>query len=212
MHENHSQGFHWHFNPPYSPHFGGLWEAGVKSVKTILPKVAGKNALTYEELATVFARIEGILNSRPLCPLSSDPTETDYLSPGHFLIGCPILSIPEPSVLDLRENTLSRWQMVQRMSEQIWQRWRVEFLSTLQKRSKWHRRSENLEIGDLVLIRDSSVHPLRWPTARVVQTSPGLDGATRVVTVRTAKATYQRSVTKLIPLLPLKSNPFNPDP
>lgn len=38
-----------------------------------------------DEYSTIFSQIEAVLNSSPLCPLSGDPSESNYLSPGHFL-------------------------------------------------------------------------------------------------------------------------------
>ncbi|XP_050305599.1 uncharacterized protein LOC126742837 [Anthonomus grandis grandis] len=59
----------WHFIPVNSPHFGGLWEAGVKSSKHHLKRVVGNAHFTFEELTTLLAQIEATLNSRPLTPL-----------------------------------------------------------------------------------------------------------------------------------------------
>ncbi|XP_065370933.1 uncharacterized protein LOC135963086 [Calliphora vicina] len=89
-----NQGTKWHFIPPASPHFGGLWEAGVKSTKHHLRRIMKDRILTYEELSTLLAQIESCLNSRPLCPLSTDPTDADVLTPAHFLIGEPSICIP----------------------------------------------------------------------------------------------------------------------
>ncbi|XP_030763125.1 uncharacterized protein LOC115887767 [Sitophilus oryzae] len=75
----------WHFNPPSAPHFGGLWEARIKSVKTHIKRVIGDQLLTYEEFYTLLVQIEAVLNSRPLCPQSSDPNDLSVLTPGHFL-------------------------------------------------------------------------------------------------------------------------------
>jgi len=64
-----SDGTKWNFNPPSAPHFGGKWEAAVKSSKHHIRRVVGDALLTYEELSSVLAQIECVLNSRPICPV-----------------------------------------------------------------------------------------------------------------------------------------------
>ena len=65
------QGIKWHFIPARSPTFGGLLEAGVKSSKFHLKKVIGEAHLHFEDFNTVIVQIEAMLNSRPLCALTS---------------------------------------------------------------------------------------------------------------------------------------------
>ena len=105
----------WVFNPPGAPHFGGLWEAGVKSVKTHLNRIIGNHRLTFEEMTTVISQIEACLNSRPLTEILSDPSELEVLTPGHFLVGRPLLAVPEHDLLDAKQSQLSRWQLVQQV-------------------------------------------------------------------------------------------------
>ena len=69
------EGTTWRFNPPGGPHFGGLWEAGVKSVKRHLKRVIGETKLTYEEFSTILYQMEACLHSRPLLSLTDDFTE-----------------------------------------------------------------------------------------------------------------------------------------
>ncbi|XP_046968281.1 uncharacterized protein LOC124535923 [Vanessa cardui] len=88
-----NEGTTWHYIPPQAPNFGGLWEACVRSTKYHLKRVIGDTTLTYEELSTLLTQIEACLNSRPLCPLSD--SDVLPLTPGHFLIGEPLITIPD---------------------------------------------------------------------------------------------------------------------
>lgn len=74
----------WHFISPGSPHFGGIWEAGVKSVKGHLKRITGNAIFTYEEMQTLLTQIEAVLNSRPILPISNGPTAPTYLTPTHW--------------------------------------------------------------------------------------------------------------------------------
>ncbi|GFU33105.1 integrase catalytic domain-containing protein [Trichonephila clavipes] len=69
------EGIEWNFILPASPHFGGMWEANIKSMKRILLRVVKSAIMKFEELTTLVTQIEAVLNSRPLSPLSSDPND-----------------------------------------------------------------------------------------------------------------------------------------
>jgi len=127
----------WSFIPAYSPHFGGLWEAGVKSVKYHLKRVAANALLTFEEFYTLLVQVEAILNSRPLTPLSSNPDDLSLLTPAHFLIGRQFNSVVDPSLQHIKESRLSIWQRVLQIEQNRWERWNKECISEMQQRTKW---------------------------------------------------------------------------
>ncbi|XP_046145696.1 uncharacterized protein LOC123989024 [Osmia bicornis bicornis] len=192
-----NEGTKWVFNPPGAPHFGGKWEAAVRSVKHHLWRTIGDTLLTFEELTTLLTQIEAILNFRPLCPLAEDPEDPSALTPGHFLIGDALTSVPEPSLTSLATSRLSRWQFIQQKVQHFWARWAAECLHNYQIISKWHQPSHELKVGSLELLTDQRLTPSKWPLAWILQLHSGKDGLTRVVTLKTASSTLQRPITKL---------------
>lgn len=187
----------WHFNAPSWPSAGGLWERAVRSLKYHLKRVINEQKLTYEEFATVLAQIEACLNSRPLCPLTESVDNLDVLTPAHFLTGRSGLT-----VIETEEDARTRWHLTQKIFNDIWKRWKLEYLTQLTARQKWRSPQKNVEKGDVVIIHDDNVPAGKWPLGRVIEVHPGQDGYVRVVTVKTKNGTIKRPVIKLS-VLPL---------
>lgn len=198
-------GTQWHFIPPYSPNFGGLWEAGVKSVKSHLKKILTTN-LTFEEMSTLLCQIESCLNSRPLSPIDDkDVDNLNPITPAHFLIGEPTTTVPEPDLKALNTNHLSRWQYVQRLLQHFWQNWQNEYLSRLQQRPKWLNKQPEFEVNDIVLIKHENLPPGKWMLGRIIAKHPGSDDITRVYSVKSGDSVTKRCVSKLCPLIEYKT-------
>ncbi|GFV17174.1 integrase catalytic domain-containing protein [Trichonephila clavipes] len=140
---------------PLLPIFSGLWEANIKSMKRILLRVAKSAIMNFEELTTLMAQIEAVLNSRPLSPLSSDPNDLNPLTPGHFLTNCAISSFPEPYTASDSLSYHSRWKLIQSLRDKFWNRWSTEYLTHLQTRAKWSLQNPNLMENQLVLLKGS---------------------------------------------------------
>ncbi|GFX53393.1 integrase catalytic domain-containing protein [Trichonephila clavipes] len=103
------------FNPPSAPHFGGLWEAGIKSLKYHLKRVICNSILSHEEFLTLVVQIEAVLNSRPICPLSNNPNDVETLTPSNFLVESSLVAVPDPDYIEIFMNRISRWQLLQMM-------------------------------------------------------------------------------------------------
>ncbi|GFX96375.1 integrase catalytic domain-containing protein [Trichonephila clavipes] len=157
-----SESIQWHFNPPAAPHFGGLWEAGVKSLKSHLKRVVGNNILTHEEFFTLVTQVEAVLNSRPLCSLSEDPNDL-ALTPAHFLTGSPLTSLPDPDFKGIPMNRLRRWELVQRMTQTFWSRWTSDYLNRLQSRPKWYKGNQKFKVNEVILVKgENNSNLLNW--------------------------------------------------
>ncbi|XP_076660974.1 uncharacterized protein LOC143364585 [Halictus rubicundus] len=190
----------WHFNPPAAPHFGGLWESMVKLFKHHLRRVVGDSLFTFEELNTLCIEIEGILNSRPITPLSSDPNDLTALTPAHFLIGKALTTLPEGNLLQVPAHRLSTWQHITKVRQDFWTRWNKEYLNELQKRQKWAKDGPNIEVGTVVLLKDRNQPCSQWALGRITALHPGEDGVARAATVKTANGEFKRTTQIMCPL------------
>lgn len=200
------------FIPPGAPHFGGVWEREVKSVKQALKVVLKDLTVTETVLRTVLIEVEGILNAKPLGYVSSDVSDLDPITPNILLMGRHDSSLPQ--VFYDSSNVLGtrRWKHSQILADHFWSRFIHYYLPNLQERQKWRKDGGEIGLDQVVLIVDPQLPRACWPVGKVTNTFPGLDGRTRSVEVQVRNRTYVRPVSRLVPLPKhTDDDPVNPD-
>lgn len=204
----------WHFSCPLAPHAGGYYESGIKTMKHHLIRVMADRSFDFEQFTTVLHKIEAIINSRPLTPMSDDPNDFKALTPAHFLIGRMLIAKPERNYIPVNQNRLDKWNQLQQIQQKFWNFWYHDYLHHLQSRPNKFRDKQDYHIGDMVLIKDANLPPLKWFIGRINQLFPGKDRVVRNVKVRymkQGKPHYIDRHVKYLCFLPIES-PSSPAP
>jgi len=198
----------WKFNPLHSSHMGGVWERMIGLTRRILDGIiltSSMKTLTHECLVTFMTEVVAILNSRPIAQISTDPENPLILSPSMILTWkeeyLPVIS----ESFDMKDMYRAQWKHVQVMSDIFWKQWRNDYLHSLQQRTKWRSESDNLKIGDVVLLRDKSAHRGDWPLGIISDVLPSDDRLIRKVCVRVYKdgktVQYTRPISEMVLLV-----------
>ncbi|KAI7802674.1 hypothetical protein IRJ41_016809, partial [Triplophysa rosa] len=199
------QGCTWVFNSPHSSHMGGVWERLIRVARRILDALLFKTdstRLSHEVLVTLMSEVMAIMNARPLVPVSSDPDMPNVLSPATLLTQkLETVSAPKGEY-DLKDLYNKQWRQVQSLADAFWKCWRQEYLTTLQQRRKWQIDKPNLQVGDVVLLKDALLKRNEWPTGVVVNTNPSQDLRVRKVEIKVIKQgtpkVYLRPVSEVV--------------
>ena len=174
-------------NSPKSSHMGGKWERHIRTVRSVLSTMLEHHSqrLDSSSLRTFLYESMSIINNRPLSPQNlNDPQGPEPLTPNHLITMKSQVTLPPPGEF-VKEDVYARkrWRRVQFLVKEFWNRWRKEYILNLQARSKWNKEKRNLEVGDIVILKEDDMIRGFWSLARVVETTEDEDGLVRRVKI-----------------------------
>jgi len=190
-------------NPPSASHRGGVWERQIRSFHAILCALLQSSGqqLDDELLRTFMYEAEAIVNSRPL---TTDKLTTlssqEPLTPDHLLTMKSNVLLPPPG--DFKRADLysrKRWRRVQHLANDFWNRWKKDFLQSLQEHQKWNHVHPNIQTNDIALLKDDNLPRNEWQLARVVEAEPDSDGLVQKVKITVADRSLDQSGQRVKP-------------
>ena len=174
-------------NVPHASYMGGVWERQIRSVRNVLASILERHGtqLDDESLRTFMVEAEAIVNCRPLTIDTINSSQCpEPLTTNHLLTMKSKVVMPPPGDFQQADLYLSkRWRHVQYLANEFLNRWKKEFLQSLQLRQKWIPVQRNLQVDDIVIVKHESLPRNCWKLGPVDETYPNDDGLIRKVRV-----------------------------
>ena len=196
-----NQGIVWQFNLSRAPWWGAQFERIIGLTKQAMYKVIGNARLKLNELEEILLDVEITLNNRPLSYVEDD-VQLPLLTPNMMLLGQKN-ALLEQEVTRIKDKDLRRRaKYLQRCRDNLWRRWKTEYLRTLRERHnlKFKDREPHIAVGEVVLIRGDEKNRGQWSIGVVERLIKGKDDVVRGARLKTNKSHVERAVQLLYPL------------
>jgi len=159
-------------------------------------KVVGSAQVPLQELEALLVDIKAIINSCPLTYVGSEPSDRLPLTPAKLLVGRS-LTTGQGQMLPALDALHRLIRHKARITDQWWDRWRNEYLTTLASQDLWFAEGKAPAVGELVLVSEDNVKRGRWPTGMIEEVIAGRDGAVRAVQVRIRGKSTRRPIQRI---------------
>ena len=217
--------------PKGNSSLAGLVESSVKGVKRLITGAIGHNILTVKDFEFLIAQTVHLVNRRPVAfkeglrdKISDEVPEP--ITPERLLRGYDLVSINVVPNLHIEDSNDITWEdkdnvkkiktnfdKLNKVRKKLVELYHSEFLATLitqavDRKDRYKPvKHQGLNIGDIVLIKDSFTKPSNYPMARVLEVYKNdLNEVTHCVVLKgSTKEKSKRHVNCLIKLLEVKT-------
>ena len=173
--------FSWEVSPANSPWRQGKCEVRIKLLKKLITIAIGSARLTPTELQTVVFEAANLCNERPIGVHKVPKADGTFqvLTPNCLIMGRSLNKVPDDSNLASHLKKSDRYQIIQQVTADFWKRWTEEITPESVIRQRWHETGRDLQIGDIVLIHESSPIKGRYTLGIVESVKISKDGLVR---------------------------------
>ena len=192
------QGIDWKFRIEEQPSQAGVIERLVKSIKTPLTTVMSGGKCKFRELETIAMECEALVNSRPLCVVNEAEGDQMTITPAMLCLGRALTPLPfDRTKLSENLQFANMYHHRNLLVTRFWNRWRKDYLLGLQVNKYTKAGKFQLEVDQVVLVREDNLKSGEWRLGRILELFKGKDDRIRRVRLKVGKSVIDRHVNRL---------------